>query len=103
MWLPSLNVGTTTESCGIAATSPSPRFYLTPQGVCAVHAMTERWYTEKKREGFYRRAKKEGYRARSAYKILQIQEKFSIIRKGDVVVDLGASPGGWSQVAVELA
>ncbi len=64
--------------------------------------MTERWYQEKKREGFYRRAKREGYRARSAYKLLQIQEKFNLIRAGDVVVDLGASPGSWSQVAVEL-
>lgn len=64
--------------------------------------MTERWYQEKKREAFYRRAKKEGYRARSAYKLMQIQEKFSVIRKGDTVLDLGAAPGGWSQVAVEL-
>jgi 23S rRNA (uridine2552-2'-O)-methyltransferase len=64
--------------------------------------MTERWYQEKKREGFYRRAKREGYRARSAYKLQQIQEKFRLIRKGDTVVDLGASPGGWSQVAVGL-
>lgn len=63
--------------------------------------MTERWYQEKKREAFYRRAKREGYRARSAYKLVQIQEKFSLMRAGDTVVDLGASPGGWSQVAVE--
>jgi len=64
--------------------------------------MTERWYKEKKREAYYRRAKKEGYRARSAYKLMQIQEKFNIVRAGDTVVDLGASPGGWSQVAIEL-
>lgn len=63
--------------------------------------MTERWYQEKKREGFYRRAKREGYRARSAYKLLQIQEKFRVMRKGDTVIDLGAAPGGWSQAALE--
>ena len=58
-----------------------------------------RWYTEKKREHFYKQAKAEGYRARSAYKLLQIQKRFQILKEGDKVVDLGAAPGGWSQVA----
>jgi len=61
-----------------------------------------RWYNEKKKEHFYKKAKKEGYRARSAFKLLQIQKKFHIIRQGDIVVDLGAAPGGWSQVAHDL-
>ncbi|MFH1013437.1 MAG: RlmE family RNA methyltransferase [Thermoplasmatota archaeon] len=60
-----------------------------------------RWYTEKKREHYYREAKKQGYRARSSYKLKQIQQKFRIFQSGDVVVDLGAAPGGWSQVAKE--
>ena len=61
-----------------------------------------RWYREKKREHFYKEAKKVGYRARSAFKLKQIQKKFKIIQKGDTVLDLGAAPGGWSQVAKEL-
>jgi len=61
-----------------------------------------RWYTEKKREHYYKEAKKTGYRARSAFKLKQIQNKFNIIKNGDTVVDLGACPGGWSQVAKEL-
>jgi len=61
-----------------------------------------RWYTEKKQEHFYKQAKRTGYRARSAFKLLQIQKKFKIIKKGDTIVDLGAAPGGWSQVAQEL-
>jgi 23S rRNA (uridine2552-2'-O)-methyltransferase len=61
-----------------------------------------RWYTEKKREHFYKEAKKKGYRARSAFKLLQIQKKFNIIKKDDFVVDLGAAPGGWSQVAKDI-
>ncbi len=61
-----------------------------------------RWYSEKKREHFYKQAKKEGYRARSAYKLKQIQKKFNIIKTGDLVLDLGCAPGGWSQVAKEL-
>ena len=61
-----------------------------------------RWYTEKKREHFYKKAKRVGYRARSAFKLQQIQNKFQLIPKDALVVDLGAAPGGWSQVAQEL-
>lgn len=62
-----------------------------------------RWYNEKKREHYYKEAKRQGYRARSAFKLLQIQKKFRIIKKGDTVLDLGAAPGGWSKVAKKLA
>ena len=51
---------------------------------------------------YYWKAKKEGYRSRAAYKLKQINAKFEVIKKGYHVLDLGASPGGWSQVAVEL-
>jgi 23S rRNA (uridine2552-2'-O)-methyltransferase len=61
-----------------------------------------RWYSEKKKEHFYKEAKRVGYRARSSFKLLQIQNKFNVIKKGDTVIDLGAAPGGWSQVAKEI-
>jgi len=61
-----------------------------------------RWYTEKKHEHFYKEAKRVGYRARSAFKLQQVQKKFDLLSMGDVVLDLGAAPGGWSQVAQEL-
>lgn len=61
-----------------------------------------RWYSEKKREHYYKQAKKVGYRARSAFKLKEIQKKFNAIKSGDTVIDLGAAPGGWSQVAKEL-
>lgn len=61
-----------------------------------------RWYREKKREHFYKEAKRVGYRARSAFKLQQIQQRYHVIPKNATVVDLGAAPGGWSQIATEL-
>ena len=56
-------------------------------------------FVKDKRDGFYRKAKEVGYRARSAYKLLQIDEEFGILHKGvKNVVDLCAAPGSWSQV-----
>lgn len=60
-----------------------------------------RWYQERMKEGYYRLAKKEGYRARSAYKLQQVNAKYGIVRRGGAVADLGCAPGGWSQVLVE--
>ena len=53
-------------------------------------------------DGFFRKAKREGYRSRAAYKLLEINQRFRLIRAGHAVVDLGAAPGGWLQVAAEL-
>lgn len=64
--------------------------------------MSKRWYNEHRRDHWRRKAKSSGYRSRSAYKLLQCQEKFNLIREGDIVLDVGCHPGGWSQVSVEL-
>ncbi|HLE48356.1 MAG TPA: RlmE family RNA methyltransferase [Candidatus Thermoplasmatota archaeon] len=64
--------------------------------------MGKNWFLEKKKEPWYRKAKREGFRARSAFKLQQIQERHEILREGDTVIDLGAAPGGWSQVAKDL-
>jgi 23S rRNA (uridine2552-2'-O)-methyltransferase len=50
----------------------------------------------------HRRAAREGYRSRAAYKLLEIQEKYRVVRRGDAVIDLGASPGSWLQVLASL-
>tara|TARA_B100000029_G_scaffold507043_1_gene590904 strand:- start:579 stop:1166 length:588 start_codon:yes stop_codon:yes gene_type:complete len=54
-----------------------------------------------KTDAFQRKARREGYRARSAYKLMDIQKKSKIFKEGSIVLDLGAAPGGWSQVAIE--
>ena len=51
---------------------------------------------------YFKRAKREGYLARSAYKLLEIQERRGVIRRGDTVLDLGCYPGSWLQVAAEI-
>ncbi len=65
-------------------------------------AMGKAWIKARKKDPYYVAAKRESYRSRAAFKLIQIQERFKIIKEGDVVLDLGASPGGWSQVAREL-
>jgi len=56
----------------------------------------------KRDDRLYRKAKEEGYRSRAAYKLIEINERFKIIRPGDRILDLGAWPGGWLQVASKL-
>ena len=63
--------------------------------------MGSRWEMERKKDPYYRRAKSEDYRSRASYKLKQLNKRFKIIKEGNTVVDLGAAPGGWSQVALE--
>lgn len=51
---------------------------------------------------YYHQAKSKGYRSRAAYKLFQIDSKFHLFKKGNIIIDLGASPGGWSQAASKL-
>jgi 23S rRNA (uridine2552-2'-O)-methyltransferase len=59
--------------------------------------LPKRWLRERERDPYHRLAKEEGYRSRAAYKLLQTANKHRVLRRGDVVVDLGAAPGGWTQ------
>jgi len=60
------------------------------------------WRKQQSRDQYFRKAKREGYRARSAYKLLEIHQKFHLIKPGMTILDLGAAPGSWSQVASSL-
>jgi len=63
---------------------------------------SKRWLKEHFQDKYVKQAQKGGYRARSAFKLLEIQQKDHLVKPGMIVVDLGAAPGGWSQVIVEL-
>jgi len=63
---------------------------------------SRRWLDRHFNDGYVKLAQREGYRSRAAYKLLEIQEKDRLIKPGMRVVDLGAAPGGWAQVAQSL-
>ena len=65
--------------------------------------LTKAWIRERKNEYYYKKAKEENYRSRSTYKLIQANEKYGFIKLRDVVVDLGAAPGGWIQAARKVA
>jgi 23S rRNA (uridine2552-2'-O)-methyltransferase len=59
--------------------------------------ISKNWINKQKRDIYVRQSNVDGYRARSAYKLIEIDEKFKILKNGISVIDLGASPGSWSQ------
>lgn len=61
--------------------------------------MPKAWIQDRKRDYYYKKAKQEKYRSRAAYKLFQAIKKYHFIEYGDVVLDLGAAPGGWMQAA----
>jgi 23S rRNA (uridine2552-2'-O)-methyltransferase len=61
------------------------------------------WIKERKNEYYYKKAKEENYRSRATYKLAQTITKYKFIKYGDVVVDLGAAPGGWIQAARKIS
>jgi 23S rRNA (uridine2552-2'-O)-methyltransferase len=62
---------------------------------------SKQWLRRHVNDPYVQRSKREGYRSRSAYKLIEIDEKDRILKPGQVVVDLGAAPGGWSQVVAK--
>ena len=64
--------------------------------------MPNEWLRKRKRDQFHRLAKERGYRSRAAFKLQQISNRYHPIRRGDLVLDLGAAPGGWLQAAHQI-
>ncbi len=65
--------------------------------------ISKNWVNRQRRDIFVRQSKMDGYRARSVYKLIEINEKFKIFKGGVSVVDIGAAPGSWSQFAAKVA
>ena len=63
---------------------------------------SRRWLRRQMKDPYVLKAKKEGYRSRAAYKLIELNEKFHFLKPNLSVLDLGAAPGGWTQVAVSL-
>ena len=63
--------------------------------------MSSRWMQKRRRDQFYKLAKEKGYRSRASFKLLQVNRSYRFIKRGRNVVDLGAAPGGWLQIARE--
>ncbi len=63
-------------------------------------ASSQRWLERQLNDPYVKEAKSKGYRSRAAFKLLELDRKFHLLKKGARVLDLGAAPGGWSQVAV---
>lgn len=68
----------------------------------AKKSSSRRWMNEHLNDEYVKKAQKEGYRCRAVYKLIEIIDKNQIITKGDRILDLGAAPGGWSQVAAKI-
>jgi len=64
--------------------------------------ISKNWVNKQRRDTYVRQSKIDGYRARSAYKLIEIDEKFKIFKGGLSVVDIGAAPGSWSQYASKI-
>jgi 23S rRNA (uridine2552-2'-O)-methyltransferase len=60
-----------------------------------------RWLQRQLNDPYVKQAKADGYRSRAAYKLIEMEKKLNLIKKGMLVIDLGAAPGGWTQVALE--
>ena len=65
--------------------------------------ISKNWVNKQRRDTYVRQSKIDGYRARSAYKLIEIDEKFKIFKGGLTVIDIGAAPGSWSQYANKVA
>ena len=61
--------------------------------------ISKNWLNKQKRDSFFKQSKIQGYRSRSAFKLIEINDKYKFLKKNTNLLDLGSTPGGWSQVA----
>lgn len=90
-----------TESCQMSRSGRNPDKRV--KSARGRTASSTRWLERQLNDPYVKQAKAEGYRSRAAYKLIELDEKFSLIRGAKRIVDLGIAPGGWSQVVRKLA
>jgi 23S rRNA (uridine2552-2'-O)-methyltransferase len=82
--------------------SPAPRgLAVTVRTAKSRSAASRRWLTRQLNDPYVAAARQQGFRSRAAYKLVELDERFRLIRRGSLVVDLGVAPGGWTQAAVQ--
>jgi 23S rRNA (uridine2552-2'-O)-methyltransferase len=82
--------------------SPAPRgLAVTVRTAKSRSAASRSWLTRQLNDPYVAAAKQQGFRSRAAYKLVELDERFRLIRRGSLVVDLGVAPGGWTQAAVQ--
>ena len=74
---------------------------MTPQNLKGKSKSSQMWLKRQLNDPYVEKAKMSNYRCRSAYKLLEIDDKHKLFKPGDIAIDCGAAPGSWSQVAVE--
>ncbi|CAE1248558.1 rlmE [Acanthosepion pharaonis] len=72
-----------------------------PHNLKGKSTSSQKWITRQLKDPYVKRAREESYRCRSAFKLVEIDDRFDLLRPGSVVIDCGAAPGSWTQVAVE--
>jgi len=99
---PLADIGGMTEKKPPTGSLPSGRSLTVRVKTRAKRSISSaRWLERQLNDPYVAEAKKRGYRSRAAFKLLQLDEKYHLLKPGSRVVDLGAAPGGWTQVAVE--
>lgn len=91
----------TTQNRGIGGAASKRREAVRVKTAKKRSKSSAKWLARQLNDPYVAAAKEEGYRSRAAYKIIQLDEKFKLFKTGQRVLDLGAAPGGWSQIAAQ--
>jgi 23S rRNA (uridine2552-2'-O)-methyltransferase len=86
---------------GSGGKNRNPRLHQRVKSASGRKIGSTKWLQRQLNDPYVQRARQEGYRSRAAYKLLELDDKFKFLKKGMDIVDLGAAPGGWSQVAAK--
>src|SRR3989304_3037905 len=90
-----------TKGSGGEGSGGSRKLAVRPRTAKGRKIASTRWLQRQLNDPYVEEAKRRGYRSRAAFKLAEIDDKHHVLRPGMIVVDLGAAPGGWSQIAAQ--